>query len=161
MKDIFIIVVTFNSADFIERSILNIKTVISLSRLIIIDNNSSDRTVSIVKKYKQVILIENFKNLGYGEGNNLGIDYALKHKAEYVFIVNPDIYVYKEALRKLLEHINIDKKIGIIGPLILDSKKRIWSKGGEVDKKRFTAGLIDYKKKVADIKEEIKDVAFL
>lgn len=85
-------------------------------KTIVIDNGSKDDSVkAIKKKYPQVKIIENKKNLGYAEGNNVGIRYALKNKAEYILILNNDTIVDKNFLTEMVKVAESDDKIGIVG----------------------------------------------
>jgi GT2 family glycosyltransferase len=52
---------------------------------------------------KRIVFIKNEKNSGYAEGNNIGIIYALKKDADFVFILNNDTVVDKKILREFLE----------------------------------------------------------
>lgn len=43
------------------------------SEIIVIDNNSSDNTTTLIKEqFKNVILVETGQNLGFGKANNIG-----------------------------------------------------------------------------------------
>ena len=84
--DLSIITVTWNSEKKIENQILS---VISSCRnitfeQIIIDNNSPDKTVEVVKKFNNVKLIENKENKGFGAANNQGIEIA---SGRFVFLI--------------------------------------------------------------------------
>ncbi|MCH7951997.1 glycosyltransferase family 2 protein [Patescibacteria group bacterium] len=60
----------------------------------VVDNGSSDDSVKSVKKqFPQVKVIENRKNLGFCEGNNVGVKAAFKEGADYVLILNNDTLV--------------------------------------------------------------------
>ena len=80
--------------------------------------------------------------MGFSGGVNRGIKYALKNGAEYMMLLNQDAVVEKGAIEELVRVIKQDKRIGICGPLVLNSDKSIWSAGGIVDKKRYSAGHI-------------------
>ena len=56
--------------------------------VIIVDNFSKDEShKECKKKFNQVILINNLENLGYCEGNNVGIRRA---RGDFLVILNPD-----------------------------------------------------------------------
>ena len=44
--------------------------------IIVIDDNSIDNTLKILKKFKNIKIIENKKNMGLGYNRNLGIKLA-------------------------------------------------------------------------------------
>lgn len=57
--------------------------------IILIDNASTDESISIVQNnHKEVIIIANSNNEGYSKAANTGI---VKSKGEFILILNPDI----------------------------------------------------------------------
>jgi len=69
--------------------------------IIVVDNNSSDNShLECKKKYDNVKLIENKKNLGYCEGNNVGLRQA---QGEFIVILNPDTIVESNWLNELIK----------------------------------------------------------
>ena len=86
--------------------------------IIIVDNNSSDGSIEMVKKeYPDAILITNEQNLGYGRANNQGIRVA---KGEFVLILNPDTIVLPGTVEKMLRFMEKNPDVGACGPLILE-----------------------------------------
>ncbi len=72
--------------------------------IVVVDNGSEDDSVQAIRsKYKDVIIIENGANLGFAEGNNVGIEYALLHEADYIFLLNNDTVVDPGVIRNLLQ----------------------------------------------------------
>ena len=72
--------------------------------VIVVDNNSKDKSKKILEKYKtsqhkELILIFNNANLGFGEGNNCGIVNA---NGKYVALLNNDCIVDKNWLKELV-----------------------------------------------------------
>lgn len=71
-------------------------------QVIIVDNNSTDGTVSFIKEnFPNIHLIPQTENLGFGQANNIGIKYALEQRAEYVFLLNQDAYLQEGCLGNL------------------------------------------------------------
>ncbi len=59
--------------------------------IIVVDNLSSDNShKECKKKFDTIILIENEANLGYCEGNNVGLRVA---QGDFIIILNPDTVV--------------------------------------------------------------------
>ena len=76
-----------------------IKTNYDNFEIIIVDNASKDKSHRKCKeKFERVRIIENEKNLGYCEGNNIGIKNA---KGEFIVILNPDTTVHPDWLNEL------------------------------------------------------------
>ncbi|UCE78857.1 MAG: glycosyltransferase family 2 protein [Nitrospiraceae bacterium] len=85
-----IIVLNFNGKQIIEEcvdSVLN-QTYQNVE-IIIVDNGSTDGSLEVInEKYQnKVTLIKNEANLGFAEGNNIGISYATGH---YISLLNND-----------------------------------------------------------------------
>lgn len=98
---ISIIVLNFNAGqlllDCIE-SLLN--TDYSNYEIIVVDNASKDNSHKKCKeKFERIRLVENTENLGYCEGNNVGIREA---RGDFVVILNPDTLVEPGWLKELL-----------------------------------------------------------
>lgn len=102
--------------------------------LIIVDNNSDDGIAGKVKSIPDVGFIQNKENLGYTGGNNTGIKLALKKEADFVFILNPDTTIDKDAILKLVNFLLEHPDVGIVCPKIYFSDtKKIWYAGGMFD----------------------------
>jgi GT2 family glycosyltransferase len=120
-----IIIVSFNTEKLLEETIKSIYSSEkdnSFFEIIVVDNNSSDKSIKMVKeKFGQVKLIINSKNLGFGAANNLG---AKNAKGEYLLFLNSDTIVQSEALTKMVDFFKKNKRVGILGPkLVLNSGK--------------------------------------
>lgn len=96
-----IIILNYNTGQLLldcVNSILN--TNYPAYEIILVDNASKDGSHKKCKeKFPQINLIENTKNLGYCEGNNIGIRLA---KGEFVVILNPDTLVDPNWLKELI-----------------------------------------------------------
>src|SRR3712207_4987537 len=58
---------------------------------ILVDNGSSDGTTEAVReRFPDAVVIRSEENLGFAEGNNVGIRAALEGGADYVLILNND-----------------------------------------------------------------------
>lgn len=69
--------------------------------IIVVDNLSNDESHRKCKeKFDQITLIENKENLGYCEGNNVGIRIA---KGSFLVILNPDTMMKPDWLRELID----------------------------------------------------------
>ncbi|WP_084466304.1 glycosyltransferase family 2 protein [Kaistella palustris] len=123
MKNVFAIVVTWNGMQYnwIDKCLTSLKNAGEGVQTIVINNASSDETVSYIKSvFPEVVLIASEKNLGFGAANNLGLEKALDLGGEYFLLLNQDAWVIGDSLEKL---VNISRKTpeyGIISPLHLN-----------------------------------------
>jgi len=145
----------FKDTEKCLESLKNIKLKDFSKKIIVINNNASDfRSKSIAKQFPRIKIINNKENLGFAEGNNVGIRYALKNEADYILLLNNDTIVKKDFLVQLIKVIKKDKKIGISSPKIYfapgfeyhkkrylkkDLGKVIWYAGGIIDWKNVLA----------------------
>ncbi|RZL34077.1 MAG: glycosyltransferase family 2 protein [Rubrivivax sp.] len=87
-------------------------------RTIVVDNASSDDTVAIVRRdFPEAVLIETGANLGFGRGNNVGIETALRAGADAVFLLNQDAYVTPDAIGLLADFLASGPGFDIVSPL--------------------------------------------
>ena len=88
------------------------------SRVIVIDNNSTDETVHFISSnFPSVNLLPQASNLGFGKANNIGISLALKQGATHVFLVNQDVYLEDDTISKLVLFSGSNPQYGIISPM--------------------------------------------
>ncbi len=85
--------------------------------IIVVDNNSTDDTVSIVEKYPEVILLKLSSNLGFGKANNIGIKEALEKEADYVFLLNQDAWIFEDTIGSLVKKMESNAGIGLMSPM--------------------------------------------
>ena len=116
-KKIFVIIVTYNGSKWIEKCISSVLKSSYPIDIIVIDNNSSDISVQIIKQFQEVHLIESDENLGFGKANNLGIDLALQKNADYVFLLNQDTWIFEDTISNLVCVAENNPNFGILSPL--------------------------------------------
>lgn len=96
-----------------------------LSRVIIIDNNSTDRSVEDLGQVElPIVLIRNKANLGFGAACNQGLK---RCRAGYVLFLNPDTVLFGDTLSNAITYMDKEKrqKVGICGIQLIDSKGRV------------------------------------
>ncbi len=124
--EISIIVVSFNTAiitkNMLDSLIESLKDTKITYEIIVVDNNSEDESVKIIKqiqkKCKKIRLIESKKNLGFGKANNLAVK---KARSDYILFLNSDIVVLNNAIQKLLRFYKKNQeKIAFLGGKLLN-----------------------------------------
>jgi GT2 family glycosyltransferase len=108
-----IIVLNYNGGKYLKECLDSVlRTDYHNIEVIVVDNASDDGSPEFVKKhYPQVILIENEKNLGFCEGNNIGIR---KATGEIIILLNNDTIVDSKWIKEILKKAE-DPKVGIVG----------------------------------------------
>jgi len=105
-------------------------------KVIVVDNRSAgDDVKGLRDRFGQYIhIIENDRNYGFAEGNNIGIRYALENDVEAILLLNNDTIVEPDFLSELVNVAESDPKIGLAGPKIYfyHEPNRIWFAGGKI-----------------------------
>ncbi len=101
--------------------------------LIIVDNNSSDKTDKLLSKIRNILVIRNTENLGFVKAVNQAGEVA---RGEYLLLLNNDALLEKNTLSSALAVIERDESVGAVGAKIklLDGSTQeagsiIWNDG--------------------------------
>ena len=111
-------IVTYNNKRTINDTL---KTIFEFTKdidfkLYVVDNGSTDGTVELIKEnYPQINLIQTGENIGFGKGHNHIID---ELDSKYHFIINPDIILCDNVIRKIAEYFENNSDAGIVSPKI-------------------------------------------
>lgn len=120
MKEITIIIVSYNVEDLLKQCIQSIyqTTKPELFDIIVVDNNSGDASVAmIMKTFSNVRLIQSDENLGFSGANNM----ALKQvSAEFILFLNPDTIIKNSAIKEMLMFLKVNQNVGGVGPKIVN-----------------------------------------
>jgi glycosyltransferase involved in cell wall biosynthesis len=89
-SDFTFCVCTYNSAETLKECLRSIRNIAEVSRLIVIDHNSHDKTVEIASKFSAEIHSET-KGLGYAR--QLGLDLA---ETKFIVFVDSDVEIQRD-----------------------------------------------------------------
>ena len=110
-----IIIPTFNCMAYTKQTISSLYATEQLPfKLIVIDNNSTDETVTWLRSMDNFLHIENEQNLGFSISNNLGLELV---KTPSFILANNDLVFTPHATSRLFNRLYSDQQIGIVGPL--------------------------------------------
>ncbi len=88
--------------------------------ILVIDNHSDDDSIGIIRNrlshLPHVRILETAENIGYGNGNAIGMKQAA---TPYVLIINPDNELQPDALEIMLKVMESDSTIGIAAPKLI------------------------------------------
>lgn len=115
--DLSIIIVNYNTKDFLKKCLESLYSSIAgsslLVEIIIVDNGSTDGSLQFINSLKEkdlnLKIIDNKSNLGFAKANNLAIK---KSSGRYVLFLNPDTIVQKETLKIMIEFMDKNPKVG-------------------------------------------------
>lgn len=124
MKDLSIIIINYKTPSLLRQCIKSIlRTKLKLNyEIIVIDNNSRDGTVQMIKDdfYETTKLIANKKNLGFPKAVNQGIIEAEKNQSKYLLLLNPDITVLPNSIELIFDFMEKNKDIAVLGPQLIN-----------------------------------------
>lgn len=114
--DVSIIIVNFNTKNL---TVACLNSVIKHTKgvvyeVIVIDNASTDGSFEeiqkIAKKHKNIHLVKSSKNLGFGGGNNLGMERA---RGRYILLLNSDTKLHEDSISKMIEWMDEHNMAGV------------------------------------------------
>lgn len=84
------------------------------TEVVVVDSASTDNSVSMLRqRFPWVRLIACEENIGFVQGNNLGVEQA---SGDLILLLNPDTEVMDDALPRLVDVIRSDDTVGVAGP---------------------------------------------
>lgn len=128
-----VIIISYNTKKLTAEavsSVLSQKEVDTLE-VIVVDNNSSDGSVTYLKEKfgSKITVIAQSTNDGFAQANNVGISRA---KGEYLLLLNSDTVVRSGALRLLLDAATSNPSYGVLSPRLLYKDLSYQPQGGQL-----------------------------
>lgn len=122
---VLFIIVTYNGMKWVDKCVGCLDAVSLSHEVYVVDNGSTDGTQAYIKEhYPKTIFVQSEKNLGFGKANNLGLEYALKHGFDYVYLLNQDAWVFPGTVEKLVEVQQKHTEYGILSPMQMQANKK-------------------------------------
>ncbi|OFX58057.1 MAG: hypothetical protein A2046_15615 [Bacteroidetes bacterium GWA2_30_7] len=123
--ELSIVIVNYNVKYWLIKTIQSIFSYIKNIKfeIIVVDNNSSDDSISSLKSlYPEVIIIKNANNVGFAEANNQAIRIA---KGHLIMMLNPDTELYDDSINKLIKSAQASNNDDLFAPCLLNSDNSI------------------------------------
>jgi GT2 family glycosyltransferase len=127
MSSLTIALVTWNSEDEIAEcmnTLFHATAKIPDLKLetVVIDNNSTDRTVQVLESFlrvtdQNIVFIKNEDNLGFTKACNQAIQAST---GDYIFILNPDTEILDAAIADMMKYLDENESVGVVAPQLLD-----------------------------------------
>ncbi|MFA5119237.1 MAG: glycosyltransferase family 2 protein [Candidatus Omnitrophota bacterium] len=162
---IIVIIVNYNkNRDTLECLNSLKKVTYPIYGVIIIDNSTNEDSCLYDYSVNDGLIkyIKIGENIGFAEGNNVGIKEALTVDPDYILLLNNDTVVKEDFLDKLIEPVvkhKVDLATGKI--YYYDKPDTIWGAGGKIDWKRGMGVLYGINKKDKKIFNVVRDVSFI
>lgn len=97
------------------------------TEIIVIDNNSADNSVTELNKIKNIKLIANKENTGFGKANNQGIKIA---RGNYILLLNSDTIILHSAISQSLNWLSSHPEASVCTAQLLNRDNTIQASGG-------------------------------
>lgn len=138
-SSVSLIILTTNALKMTQEQLLDVSK-LDVSGLkaecLVVDNGSKDGTEETIKNYKlpnmDYKFIQSGANLGFAGGNNVGIKDAIRRKFDYILLLNNDLILPKDLVKKLVSFMDKNADVGVASP------KMYFAKGYEFHKDRYT-----------------------
>lgn len=117
-----VIIVNYNVENFLEQCLNSVLIAAKgiESEIFVVDNNSVDGSVHMVKeKFPSVILIENKDNKGFSKANNQAIRQS---SGEFILLLNPDTVIEDDTFKKIVSFMDEHPDAGGLGVKMVDGK---------------------------------------
>lgn len=115
-----VIVLSWNGGAVLKECLASLRAQRRTARVIVVDNGSADGSQDLVRReFPEMTLIENGRNLGFGEGNNVGIRAAMDAGAKYVALLNQDARADREWVDALVRAADADATIGAVAARLM------------------------------------------
>ncbi len=126
-KKISCVIVNFNDAATTERLVRQIVCYSILDAVVVVDNCSTDDSVSRLKAMaaeldpEKIVVLTSAANGGYGAGNNKGVRYSYEVlQMDYVLIANPDVEFSEDCVARLARLFERHEDLGAAAAVMED-----------------------------------------
>ena len=130
--DLSLIIVSWNVRDLLQDCVNSI--IVGRGHLnvevVIVDSASSDGSPQMVQdefpqdRFPWIHLIACDNNVGFPKGNNIGLKTAV---GRHILLLNPDTIVLGAALPQMVNYMDANPDIGVLGPQLLNPDKSVQS----------------------------------
>ena len=115
---VLVIVVTFNGLKWLERCLGSVRASEVPADLYVWDNDSTDGSPDFVRgHFPEAKLVRSADNLGFAEGNNMGLRHALEKGYDYVYLLNQDAWIEPSTLGTLIAAHRAHPGFAVLSPL--------------------------------------------
>jgi len=118
MTKLSIIILSYNTKDYLYKTLQSVSPVKKDWEIIVVDNASTDGSPEMVEhEFPSVTVIRNTENFGFAGGNNIGIQ---KAKGQYVMLLNSDAELLANSpLEPLVEYMDTHANVAMVTPHIV------------------------------------------
>ena len=117
MTRVAAVIVNYNARDYLVECVRSLRGA-GVDLIVVADNASSDQSVEALRASDAAVtIVETGGNFGYGGGVNRGVA-AVPHGPDVLLVCNADLTVDPAAPKALVDALDADPELGIVGPRI-------------------------------------------
>lgn len=119
---LLVVIVTYNAMQWAERCFDSLRKSTIVPDIFVVDNGSTDGTQAYIHEhYPEVMFQRSKENLGFGQANNIGLQYAIDNDYDYIYLLNQDAWVMPNTFEKLIETSKKHSEYGILSPFQMNA----------------------------------------
>ncbi len=111
-----VVIVSYNSHDLLTMTLAKLAQYQAICatdlEIIIVDNASGSKTLDVLKRVRNAIIVRNAENVGFGPACNMGAGHA---RGDYILFLNPDIELLPNAVEAMIDAYALEDHVGIVG----------------------------------------------
>jgi hypothetical protein len=121
---VLVVIVNFNGRNLLDKHLQSVlDSDYPVFDVVVVDNASSDGSIKYLKSnFSSIKILRLDRNYGFGKANNAAFEQYAQYK--YYALVNNDMSVSPDWLKKLVAVAEEDSDVAAVGPKILYSKKK-------------------------------------
>jgi GT2 family glycosyltransferase len=112
------IIVNYNAGALLRNCVDSLLNCSLEIKVIVVDNASADDSLEALQDLPNVKIIKNSSNLGFAAACNIGMREVT---SPFVLFLNPDCFFEPGTLCKLLDAMQLDERVGMVGGLLINA----------------------------------------
>jgi len=121
LRDLVFVIINYNTKALVEKLVANVKDYQSISKILIVDNASTDDSYQELKKLEndRIEVIQAKENKGFSAGMNIGAKRAIElfSKCDIIFS-NTDIIISSEETIEILQTALKMRRVAVASPVV-------------------------------------------
>lgn len=126
MNKLAIVILHFNTPEDVSKNLKDLSNawLPEMTEIVVVNNGGHKANEKIPNSAHEDLNVRFFDipNKGYPQGNNFGIS---KTNAEYITILNPDIFIDPDTFEILLSYLKKHKEVGVVSPRLIYKNGKI------------------------------------
>ena len=112
------IIVNYNAGALLRNCVDSLLNCPLEIKVIVVDNASADDSLEALQDLPNIKIIKNSSNLGFAAACNIGMRDTI---SPFVLFLNPDCFFEPGTLCKLLDAMELDERVGMVGGLLINA----------------------------------------